>query len=178
MAIVIILALLQNIHRVGNPNFSASNPTELGLDLDAYSSKDLKISLDYPKNWYLEEKNYNIMLTTYPSSIGDNKTPTAKDLKIFFEIFMGCHDSLEENLIDPACGNGGLAVNENRIISKEERKTKAGTFYKYIVQSPKNKYTYYFLEGKNKIIRIEKTPGESQFEKEFEDLVNSIQFIK
>ncbi|MEX2028382.1 MAG: PsbP-related protein [Candidatus Curtissbacteria bacterium] len=145
--------------------------------LKEYSSKDLKISFNYPKNWYVDEKDYDIMLTSYKTKIGENKQPNADEIKIFIDNFNGCHDTLDENLIDPACGEGGTAVAKNKIISKESRSTPGGTFYKYLVQTPNQQFTYYLLEKGDRILDIEKHPDPSQYEKEFDELVNSIRFL-
>lgn len=142
-----------------------------------YTSKDLKISFAYPENWYVDEKDYDIMITSYQTVIGENKSPNPNEIKIFIDNFNGCHKTIEENLIDPACGEGGTKVEKNKILSKEMRQANDGTFYKYKVQTPNTQFTYYLLQKSDKVLQIEKHPDPSQFEKEFEQIVNAIKFL-
>ena len=145
--------------------------------LKSYTSQDLKISFEYPQNWYIDEKDLDVMITSYRTRIGENKSPKENEIKIFIDNFNGCHDTIEENLIDPACGQGGSTVKKNKILSKETRQTKGGTFYKYIVESPNKNFTYYLFEKGDKVLQIEKLPDPSKFEKEFEEIVSAIKFL-
>ncbi len=164
-----------NLPKVTGPG--TINTTTQNKNLNTYTSKDLKISFNYPKDWFVNEKDYDVMITSYKSKIGENKLPNENELMIFIDNFNGCHGLIEENLVDPGCGEGGSNVKKNTILSKESHQTQSGTFYKYIIESPSNKITYYLLQHDKSVLQIEKNPDPSQFEKEFEDLVNSIRFL-
>jgi len=140
-------------------------------------STDLEISLEYPRGWYVQEKDFNILLSSYETLIGQNSRPNADQIKIFIDNFSGCHPTIEENLKDPACGEGGTGVKPNEIISKEMKKLPGGTFYKYVIGSPSgNQFTFYLLENGDRVLQISKEPDPSQYEKEFEEIVSSIKF--
>ncbi len=142
-----------------------------------YVSKDLKISFSYPKNWYMDEKDLSILIASYETRIGQNSQPNASQMKISIDRFSGCHPTIEENLKDPACGEGGPQVKPNEIIFKEMKQISDAIFYKYIVKSSSgNQFTFYLLEKGGKIIQISKRPDPSQYEKEFEEIVSSIRF--
>src|SRR3989344_7237517 len=178
LAIVISIAIGAVIYFGLKSNNPPPKPIEnitiSGSNLNNYTSKDLKISFNYPKDWSVDEKDYDIMVTSYKTKIGENKSPAENQIKIFIDNFNGCHKTIEENLIDPACGEGGPTVKKNKILSKEMRETKGDTFYKYVVETPNNKFTYYLLEKNDKVLQISKQPDPSQFEREFDALVNSI----
>lgn len=142
-----------------------------------HTSKDLKISLFYPKDWHIQEKDFSILLASYETRIGQNSRPNTDQIKIFIDNFSGCHPTIEENLKDPACGEGGPSVRPNEIIVKESRQTQGGTFYKYVIQSPSNaQFTFYLLENGDRVLQISKEPDPSKFEKEFDEIINSIRF--
>ena len=147
------------------------------LNLKNYTSKDLKISFQYPKDWYLDDRYLMILLTNYETNLNRDDTPVNNQVEILISNFKGCHDTIEENLMDPACGEGGPSVPKNKILSKETRQTKGGTFYKYIVESPNKNFTYYLFEKGDKVLQIEKLPDPSKFEKEFEEIVSAIKFL-
>lgn len=125
----------------------------------------------------MDEKNYSILIASYNTKIGENRVPTFEEIKIFIDSYAGCHNALDENLIDPGCGEGGSAVTKNEIISKETRETPSGTFLRYIIQTPKNKLIYNFFQKDTKTLQISKSPDPSPFEKEFEDIINSLRFL-
>ena len=53
-----------------------------------------------------------------------------------------------------------------------------GTFYIYTIEdSREEQQTYYYLQKGDKILQISKEPDPSQFEKEFEEIINSITFL-
>jgi hypothetical protein len=145
--------------------------------LKSYTSKDLKISFKYPKDWYIDDRYQMILITNYNTNLNKDDKPTNDQIELLISNFNGCHDTLEENLIDPACGEGGPTVAKNKILSKETSQTKESTFYKYVVQTPNSTLTYYLLKNNDKVLQIEKHPDPSQFDKEFEEIINSIEFL-
>ncbi len=154
--------------------FVINNP--LSSKTTNYTSQALKISFQYPKDWYVDEKDYSILLTSYKTRIGENMQPTNNQVRLDIDRFSGCHISIEENLKDPACGEGGPSK-KSQILSKETRQTPGGTFYKYLILSSNgNKFTYYLLQKGDKILQISKKPDPSQFKKEFDQIINSIEF--
>lgn len=142
-------------------------------------SKDLKISLSYPSNWYVDDRYQSILLSDYKTSQNRNDNPSVNQIEVYLSEFSaGCHSSIEENLKDPACGEGGPTVQANQIITKESRAVQGGTFYKYVIQSPSNnESTYYLIEHGDRVLQISKEPDPSQHEEEFEDIINSIKFL-
>ena len=139
-------------------------------------SKDLKISLSYPNGWFIDDEDFSILLASYKTYIGQNSRPNPQQLKIFIDRFSNCFPSIEEDLRYPACGQreDGQA---NEIVFKEIKDKSGGTYYKYVTRTPEDKeLVYYFLEKGDKILQISKEPDPSQYEKEFEEIVNSIRF--
>ena len=115
------------------------------------------------------------MITSYKTEIGENKPPKSNEAKIFIDNYSGCFLTLEEDLIDPACGQGKV---KNKIISKDIKQTPGGEFLKYTLDSyDENQRIQYFFQKGEKILDIEKQPNPSQFEKEFDEIVNSIKFL-
>lgn len=144
-------------------------------DLQKYTSKDLKISFNYPQDWYIEEGYPFILIASFQTSFQKDITPKENQIEIIIKEFSGCFPTLEEDLIDPACGQGEV---ENKIISKDVRQTPGGEFLKYTLDSyDENQKIQYFFQKDGKILDIEKRPDPSQFEKEFEEIVNSIRFL-
>lgn len=145
----------------------------------SYASKDLKISLNYPKPWYIQEKDLDIMISSYNTRIGENSRPNSNQIKIFVDKFnAGCHPAIEENLKDPACGEGGPSIRPNEITFKEVKQVPGGTFYKYIVESPSgSRFTFYLLEKGDRVLQISKEPDPSNFEEEFEEIIESMNFL-
>ena len=144
-----------------------------------YSSKDLKISFEYPDKWFLEEKYYFIMLTSYKSKINSNQQPIQGQVEIDIHNFNGgCHETIDENLKDPACGEGGPNVKPNEILSKETEDLNGVKLHKYLIKYPSGKeQKFYFLEKGDRILQIDKNPDPSMLDKEFMDIVKSIKFL-
>lgn len=149
--------------------------------IKTHVSQDLKISFQYPKDWNIDDRYHTVLLTNYVTSMNRNDHPNSNQIEIMIDRFnVGCHESIEENLKDPACGEGGPTVKPNEIVSKETLQKPGGTFYKYIIKYPSGKQqTFYLLQktGTDKILQISKEPDPSQFEKEFDEIINSIKFL-
>jgi len=142
-----------------------------------YISDGLKVSLSYPKPWFLNEKDRSIMITSYSTTFGENKSPDDQQVEISIDQFSNCFPNFERDLIEPACGQGGPGY-KNQIVSKEVKETGGGTFYKYLVRTPKGQELIYrLLVHKDRILLISKQPDPSKFEKEFEEIVESIRFL-
>lgn len=141
-------------------------------------SEDLKISFDYPKAWYIDDRDYAILLTNYYTTQNRNDKPSGKQIELYIDNFnIGCKSTIEENLKDPGCGEGGPEVPFNEIISKETKKLPGGTYYKYVVRFPSgDQLTYRLLINENRVLKISKEPDPSQYEEEFEEIINSIKF--
>ena len=182
LAISLAVYLKTNITpTLKNLNKLSPQPTNQPLydNLQNYTSKDLKISFKYPKNWFMDDRYQTILLTNYKTSQNEDMKPTSLQIDIMISKFSGCHPELEENLKDQACGEGGKTVTNNQILSKEMKQISGGTYYKYGIKTPKNNIlTYYIIQKDNRILEISKKPDPSQFEKEFEELINSIQFLE
>lgn len=152
--------------------------TKSSESLKPYSSEDLKVSFKYPGNWFLNEKDFEIMITSFKTTFGENKQPTETQIKTFInEYGGGCHKTIDENLKDPACGEGGPRVKPNEIISKEVKDLNGSKFYKYLVKYPSGEsHRFYFLEKGDRILQIDKIPDPSLFDEEFEAIIKSIKF--
>ena len=184
-AIIIITVILVGVNssklqprKVARRSQTSSGDNAANSQLKTYTSKDLKITLEYPASWFLNEKDFDIMISSYGTKIGENSTPDSNQIKMFINIFSNCFPNYEQDLIYPGCGEGGEG-SKNTIISKVGRVTQVGTFYEYIVRTPrKDEFVYYILyKDDNNILQIEKHPDPSQYEKEFDDIVNSIKFL-
>lgn len=144
---------------------------------NSYRSNDLRISFVYPNGWYVDEKEFDIILTSYQTKIGENRPPNTDQIKIFIDEFANCFPTLEEDLEKPGCGEGG-AASRNTILSQDSKTLAGGQFHTYVIrQSNGETKTQYFLVNEEKILQISKQPDPSQFEKEFEEIVNSIRFL-
>jgi len=147
----------------------------------SYTSLDLMIKFEYPKTWYLNERFNDIIITTYnylPG--GKNPTPTSEQLLLFIHQYFLCFPTIEENLIDNSCGERGSEYRRT-IVSKESRVAAGGTFYKYLVKLSDAEggkiITYYFLKKRDQILLLELQSGLSKYQKEFDNLVDSIEFL-
>lgn len=165
------------------PNYSVQtsdrlNEVSKSSDLSKkYSSADLKISFSYPGGWFVSDKDFDLMISSFPTKFGANAQPDKDQIKFFINNFNGCHETIDENLKDPACGEGGPNVKPNEIISKETQDINGAKFYKYLIKYPDGKkQTFYFLEKGDRVLQIDKTPDPSVFEKEFDEIIKSIKF--
>lgn len=140
-------------------------------------SEDLKISLTYPKGWYIDDRYQSILLTNYETNQNERNEPSSNQVKIYISNFSSCFPSIEEDLRYPACGENKLD-GPDEIVSRDIEKTKGGTFHKYITRTPrKDEIIYYLLENGDRTIEISKEPDPSKFEKEFEEIINSMNFL-
>jgi hypothetical protein len=161
-----------------NPSsISNSNSTQVG-STKTYVGTDLKISFDYPSSWYIDDQYPFILITNYYTSLNDNVKPKFNQMELIVSQYSSCYPDYEDNLIYPGCGEGGEA-SKNTIVSKEGRLVQAGTFYKYVVKTPRDQqFVYYILYKDAKhILQIEKHPDPSQYEEEFTNIVNSLRFL-
>lgn len=143
-----------------------------------YTSSDLKITLEYPDSWFVNEKDFDLMISSFLTKFGTNDQPKNDQIKLFVNNFNGCFETIDKNLVDPACGEGGSDVKPNEIVSKETEDLNGGKFHKYLVKYPSGKeQKFYFLEKGDRILQIDKNPDPSVFDKEFEDIIKSIKFI-
>lgn len=142
-----------------------------------YQSTDLEISFEYPAGWFVNEKNYFLMITSYETKIGRNDQPNDSQVEIALHRPGGCHETIDENLKDPACGEGGPKVKPNEIVTKEVQDINGAKFYKYLIKYPNGEQTrFYFLEKGDRVLQIDKKPDPSMFEKEFEEIIKSLKF--
>src|SRR3989338_6695511 len=170
------------IEQTPNPSITATYPNsqkagESSELLKKYSSTDLKISFEFPKDWFVNEKDFDLMVSSFSTKFGANDQTTKDQIKVFVNNFSGCHKTIDENLKDPACGEGGPKVKPNEILSKKIEDINGVKFYKYLVKTPEGKQqNFYFLEKGDRILQIDKKPDPSMFEKEFKEIIKSIRF--
>lgn len=141
----------------------------------SYTSQALKISFKYPSDWFIDDRYQMVLLANYQTNLNRDDRPKDNQIEILINNFSNCFPTLEEDLIDPACGQGKV---KNKIISKDVKQTSGGHFLKYTLDSyDENQRIQYFFQKGEKILDIEKQPDPSQFEKEFDEIVNSIRFL-
>ena len=141
-----------------------------------YISEDLKISLSYPKGWYIDDRYQNILLTDYETNQNKNDKPSNQHIKIQISKASLCQQSIEEDLILGGCGEGQRTL--NKILNKESKTLSSGNLQVFRIQYPDNsEKTIYYLQGKSRTLQVSKEPDPSQFEKEFEEIINSIKFM-
>jgi|SRR3990167_10223954 len=161
------------------PGYSTTTPvkneTEGGTK--DYKSEDLKISFNYPSKWIIDERYLEVLIANFKTSLNSNKEPKKDEIQIIIHRARGCHKTIDENLKDPACGEGGPSVKPNEILSKETEDIDGIKFHKYLVKYSNGKeQRFYFLEKGDRVLQIDKDPDPSMFEKEFEEIVKSIKF--
>ncbi|MEK7534725.1 MAG: PsbP-related protein [Patescibacteria group bacterium] len=144
--------------------------------LKTHISQDLKISFQYPKDWYVDDRYRSILLTNYVTNLNRDDHPNLNQIEIIIDETSLCQDSIEKNLIYGGCGENQKIL--NKILNKQTQNLSAGIFSKYTVQYPNNSQnTIYYLQKDDQVLQISKQPDPSRFEKEFEELVNSIEFL-
>lgn len=143
-----------------------------------YSSEDLNISLEYPNAWIVDDRYVEVLLANFQTSLNSNKKPQPNQIEILLHNARGCHKTIDENLKDPACGEGGSNIKPNEIVSRETEDLNGIKFHKYLIKYPDGtEHQFYFLEKGDRILQIDKKPDPSMFEKEFEEVIKSIKFI-
>lgn len=141
-----------------------------------HTSLDLKIYFQYPNGWYVDEKNGNVLITSYRTFIGEGKKAAANQVRLNITRAILCQKTLDEDVLLGGCGEGKNTKNE--ILSKDIEKVPSGSFITYKIKYPNGQLdTFYYLQHDDTILQISKQPDPSNFEKEFEDIVNSIRFL-
>ncbi|MEK7534008.1 MAG: hypothetical protein AAB600_01595 [Patescibacteria group bacterium] len=152
------------------------NPQDVSQQYLTYTSQDLKISFEYPRDWHVDEKDRSILIVSYATRIGKGSTPNKNQIKMFINSASLCQKSLDEDVLLGGCGEGENTKNE--ILSKDIKKAPSGLFIIYKIKYPTGQMdTFYYLQHYDTILQISKQPDPSQFEKEFEDIINSIRFL-
>lgn len=156
-----------------SPNPSAFQ--EIPLDLKTHISNDLKISFKYLSKWLVNEKNRDILVTSYVTNIGEGKLPDDNQIRITIDQASLCQKTLDEEVLKGGCGEG--VNSENKILSKDIKELQSGTFSTYKIKYPSGQETtVYYLQKAERVLQITKNPDPSKLEKEFNDLINSIEF--
>lgn len=169
--VILLFALLIGVAMYSKTNDKNSSAPEF----KKYTSQALKISFEYPKDWYVDDRYQMVLLTNYQTDLNRNDKPKEDQIKILISNFSNCFPTLEGDLVNPACGQGKI---KNTIISKEVRQTSGGEFIKYMLDSvDETQRVQYFFRKEETILDIEKNPDPSQFEKEFDQIVSSIDFL-
>lgn len=154
--------------------FNILNQTQLSNT--PYRSTDLKISFNYSKEWYIDDRDYNLLLTNYPTNQNRNEPPKTNQIEIQMHNASLCQPTLDQDVLLGGCGEGVNTKNE--ILSKDVKKVGDGLFTIYKIKYPTGKEaTLYYLQKDERILQISKKPDPSMFEKEFEEIINSIKFL-
>lgn len=141
-----------------------------------HTSQDLKISFQYLREWNVDEKNGNVLITSYRTFIGQGKKATTNQVRLNITRASLCQKTLDEDVLLGGCGEGKNTKNE--VLSKDIKKVLSGSFIVYKIKYPTGQLdTSYYLQHEDVILQISKQPDPSQFEKEFEEIVNSITFL-
>ncbi len=142
----------------------------------SYTSKDLKLSFQYPNGWILDEKNREILIANYKTSLNQNNQPEIDQVAIIFDNASLCQPTLDEEVLKGGCGEG--VNSRNTILSKTAKEYPGGSFIVYAIRYPtEQEDTFYYFQNADKILQISKQPDPSLFEKEFESIINSIRFL-
>src|SRR3989344_3193089 len=80
-------------------------------------SNDLKISLNYPKGWYIDDRYRSILLTNYETNQNRDDKPIESQIKIMISNASLCQPSLDLEVLRGGCGEG--KDTENQILSRE-----------------------------------------------------------
>lgn len=170
LIVVAIILLVKNEYGPKDANITA-------VKYKTYQSNDLKIIFNYPVKWYMQEKNREVMITSYETTMGDNLKPTSSQVKIFIDNASLCQPTLDQEIALGGCGEGLNTKNE--ILSKIVEKVPAGDFVSYAIKYPTGQdATLYYLKQKDRILHISKKPDPSVFEKDFKDIIYSIRFLE
>lgn len=158
-----------------NPTTTEKPISNMANPFKTFSGKDLKISFKYPKDWFVNEKYFDLMITSYKTYIGEGRLPAKSDIRININEASLCQQTLDEDVEKGGCGEG---VNtKNQVLSKEVKNYSGNEFITYKIKYPNSQpATFYYLKKGDQILQISKSPNPSQFEKEFEALIKSIQF--
>lgn len=139
-------------------------------------SKDLKISLSYPKGWYIDDRYRSILLTNYQTNQNRDDKPTESQIRVMISNASLCQQSLDQEVLRGGCREG--EDTENQILAKKVKNLQSGSFITYRIRYPIGQEDiWYYLQSQNRIIQISKEPDPSKYEKEFEEIVNSIRFL-
>lgn len=176
--VVFILFVLISLSKKSQPLTQQylKQPQIQNDNFKTHTSQDLKISFEYPNDWYVDDRNYTVLLTNYLTSLNSNDHPNSNQIEIIIREASLCQDTIEKNLIYGGCGENQKIL--NKILNKQIQALSSGAFYKYTVQYPGHpEQMFYFLQKGDNILKLSKQPDPSQFEKEFDDIVNSITFL-
>jgi len=174
--LIILIAFIVGISIFKLSQQYLNQPTIQNNQFTTHTSQDLKISLQYPKEWYVDDRYRSILLSNYITNLNRNDHPNLNQIEIMIDQASLCQDSIEKNLIYGGCGENQKTL--NKILNRQTKNLASGIFSKYTVQYPDNSQkTIYYLQHEDTILQISKQPDPSQFEKEFEDMINSITFL-
>ena len=177
--LIILLTIIVGIFIYSKSNQPSIQPEKISQPtvsaLKNYTSQSLKISFKYPKDWYMDDRYQKVLISNYQTSLNQNNQPKGNEIAVTIKHASLCQKTLDEDVLLGGCGEGQNSKNE--ILSKDTKNVSSGSFIIYKIKYPTGqKDTFYYLEKGNQILQISKQPYPSQFEKEFEDLINSIEF--
>lgn len=142
-----------------------------------YSSMDMGLALKYPENWFIDDRYGMILLANYKTDL--NKVSIKKPGNIIINIYSEeiCDMSLDEQIQLGRCyAEGNWSPTD--IIDKQISELSSGVFYKYTIKHPQGeKQIIYYLQKGDRMLKISKEPDTSVFDKEFVEIINSINFL-
>lgn len=142
-----------------------------------YMNKGLGITLRYPANWFIDDRYGMILLANYKTDLNKKSINKLGNIIINFYNEEVCDMSLDEQIQLGGCyTEGDWAPTE--IIDKQTKILTSGTLLKYAIKHPQSgKQTIFYLQKGDRILKISKSPDNSVFDEEFEEIINSIKFL-
>lgn len=142
-----------------------------------YTSKVLGISFSYPKEWYVTDIGYRAIITNYSFTTSIDYRPNNNELEIQISEYSLCQATLDQDIVFWGCGEGEQVANV--ILEKKTKELSDGILFSdYLIFYPQSniRQRQYYLQKGDRILQIDKAPDPSRFEKEFEEIINSIVF--
>lgn len=161
----------------GENLYDKTSNAELSPKFKTHLSDDLKISFQHPSDWYITDKYFNILLTNYKHNINNNYRPKNNEIEIQINKMNECQITLDEQIQIGNCFAEGDWL-PTKILNKQIKELPSGTLYIYTILPPsETQRNRYILQNGDRLLEISKQPHPSVFEKEFEEIINSIEFL-
>lgn len=175
LIVVSIVLVLKNIYKTF-PGFIDLPMKNQVNNVNTHTSQDLKISFQYPKLWYIDDRYHIILLTNFRTNQNQNDSPNSNQIEVTINNANLCQKTIDEEIIKGGCGEANGA--STKILEKHMQELASGVFYVYKIKDPQEKQQiWYYLQNGDRILQISKEPDPSQFEKEFMNIINSITFL-
>lgn len=143
---------------------------------DEYVSEKLALSYRYPKDWVIQEKDLSIYIVSSNNDEELNDASKRAKVEIYIKDANLCQSTIDEEFEKGGCGEVS-GISKDRI-NRNTYNLKSGILYKYIISYTQNpQQTFYYLEKGDRLLQISKEPDPSEYDQEFEEIINSIKFL-